>query len=113
MAIKTFCPQSLVSCVCPRGFAGVYCEEDIDYCADHLCSEHGVCLDQQNNYTCRCLPGFEGRLCELETNECGSFPCANGATCVDLISDYQCWCAPGFEGMRLSKINVCLFAAGG
>lgn len=106
-------PQSFASCVCPGGFTGVYCEEDIDYCLDHLCSEHAVCLDQQNNYTCRCRPGFEGPLCEQETNECDSFPCINGATCVDLTSDYQCRCPPGFAGTRPSKLSVHLFTARG
>lgn len=102
-AIKTFL-QSLASCVCPRGFAGVYCEQDIDDCVDHRCSEHGVCLDQQNNYTCLCLPGFEGRFCQMETNECNSVPCARGATCVDLISDYRCLCPPGFEGENTKEV---------
>lgn len=101
--------QSFASCVCPPGFTGVYCEQDFDYCADHRCSEHGVCLDQQNNYTCLCMPGFEGPLCQLETNECDSVPCAHGATCVDLISDYHCQCPPGFEG---ENTNVSQFTAG-
>ncbi|TKS85456.1 Fibropellin-1 Epidermal growth factor-related protein 1 [Collichthys lucidus] len=99
------CPQNLqngATCVDEidgyRGYTGIYCEEDIDYCVGHHCSEHGVCLDQRYNFTCRCMLGFEGSLCELETNECNSFPCASGATCVDLISDYRCHCPKGFEG---------------
>lgn len=92
--------------MCPPGFVGLYCEEDIDHCVDHLCSEHGVCLDLETNYTCLCLPGFEGQLCQLETNECDSFPCASGATCEDLISDYRCRCPLGFEGTRPSQANV-------
>lgn len=99
------------SCLCPRGYTGTYCEDDIDYCVGHSCSEHGVCLDLQYNFTCRCMLGYEGSLCELETNECSSFPCASGATCMDLISDYRCRCSPGFEGMRPSDSNVSLFVA--
>lgn len=100
---------SVSSCLCPRGYTGVYCEEDIDYCVDHCCSEHGVCLDQQYNFTCRCMLGFEGLLCEVETNECHGFPCLNGATCVDLIGDYRCHCPAGFEGTRPFNMNALLF----
>lgn len=99
----------VTSCLCPRGYTGLFCEQDIDYCVGHACSEHGVCLDQRYNFTCRCMPGFEGSLCELEINECSSFPCASGATCVDLISDYLCHCPPGFEGMWLSDVTESLF----
>uniref|UniRef100_A0A3P9H6N2 EGF-like domain-containing protein n=1 Tax=Oryzias latipes TaxID=8090 RepID=A0A3P9H6N2_ORYLA len=84
-------------CLCPSGYTGVFCEEDIDYCVGHSCSEHGICLDHQYNFTCRCMLGFEGPFCEVETNECNSFPCSSGATCVDLISDYRCLCPLGFE----------------
>lgn len=101
----------VASCSCPRGYTGVYCEEDIDYCVGHRCSEHGVCVDRRHNFTCICTLGFEGPLCELETDDCGSFPCASGATCVDLISDYRCQCPPGFEGMRPSDAIVSLFTA--
>lgn len=93
------------------GYTGIYCEEDIDYCVGHRCSEHSVCLDQQHNFTCLCMLGFEGSLCELETNECNSFPCASGATCLDLISDYRCQCPPGFEGMKPADVNMSLFTA--
>lgn len=98
--------------MCPRGYTGFYCEEDIDYCVGHRCSEHSVCLDQQDNFTCLCMLGFEGPLCELETNECNSFPCKNGATCVDLMSDYHCQCPPGFEGTRLSAIHEAVYSCG-
>lgn len=101
----------MASCSCPTGYTGIYCEEDIDYCVGHRCSEHSICLDRQHNFTCLCMLGYEGPLCELETNECHSFPCASGATCVDLISDYRCQCPPGFEGMRPSDVNVSLFTA--
>uniref|UniRef100_A0A3B3CYF6 Eyes shut homolog n=1 Tax=Oryzias melastigma TaxID=30732 RepID=A0A3B3CYF6_ORYME len=94
-------------CLCPSGYTGVFCEEDIDYCAGHSCSEHGVCLDQQYNFTCRCMLGFEGPFCEVETNECNSFPCSSGATCVDLISDYRCHCPLGFERTCSHNVNDC------
>uniref|UniRef100_A0A3P9QGN3 EGF-like domain-containing protein n=1 Tax=Poecilia reticulata TaxID=8081 RepID=A0A3P9QGN3_POERE len=90
--------REIFYCLCPSGYTGVYCEQDIDYCVDSRCSEHGVCLDQRYNFTCRCMLGYEGPLCDVEANECNSFPCSNGATCEDLISDYRCHCPPGFEG---------------
>uniref|UniRef100_A0A3Q3B5J0 Eyes shut homolog n=1 Tax=Kryptolebias marmoratus TaxID=37003 RepID=A0A3Q3B5J0_KRYMA len=94
-------------CLCPSGYTGVYCELDIDYCVHSPCSEHGVCLDQQSNFTCRCMLGFEGPLCEVEANECISFPCSNGATCEDLISDYRCHCLLGFERTCSQNVNDC------
>lgn len=88
----------LTSCRCPLGFTGPYCEVDVDYCVGHKCSEHGICLDQEQNYTCRCQPGYEGSYCERRVNQCRSSPCVNGASCIETAHGYQCLCAPGFEG---------------
>ncbi|CDR00232.1 unnamed protein product [Oncorhynchus mykiss] len=80
---------------------------DVDNCIGHHCSEHGVCLDQQYNYTCRCELGFQGSYCEQETDECKNSPCVNGATCEDVIGGYQCHCPPGFEGRPTVCYHTC------
>uniref|UniRef100_A0A3Q2YCK1 Eyes shut homolog n=1 Tax=Hippocampus comes TaxID=109280 RepID=A0A3Q2YCK1_HIPCM len=98
-------------CLCPIGFSGSFCEKDVDYCVDHSCSEHGICVGQRWNFTCRCALGYEGALCELETNECDILPCANGATCEDLVGDYRCHCSTGFEHHGSdcsSSVNPCV-----
>ena len=91
-------------CVCPLGWAGPFCEVDIDECIDNnSCLNGATCVDQPppaNGYVCECAQGWEGLHCEHNIDECLKFPCQNGATCTDSVNhlDYTCTCVPGFSG---------------
>ena len=43
------------NCLCPRGFDGIRCEIDINYCANNPCLHGGTCTDFVNSYVCTCL----------------------------------------------------------
>ena len=47
-------------CLCPAGYSGDSCEQDVDDCANQPCANHGKCIDQINYYICECQPGFIG-----------------------------------------------------
>ena len=56
--------QSVEKCICPIGFHGEHCEENIDNCIGVYCSGRGVCDDGINTYKCSCYDGFYGFYCE-------------------------------------------------
>ncbi|XP_027058484.1 fibulin-1-like, partial [Pocillopora damicornis] len=49
-------------CMCPVGYKGLTCDEDIDECAtrEHSCSADGVCSNVKGSYKCGCKPGYSG-----------------------------------------------------
>ena len=49
------------SCVCPSGFSGRTCDENIDDCVGVDCG-NGRCFDLVNDYTCICNDGWSGKL---------------------------------------------------
>uniref|UniRef100_A0A8C9V612 Crumbs cell polarity complex component 2 n=1 Tax=Scleropages formosus TaxID=113540 RepID=A0A8C9V612_SCLFO len=85
-------------CVCPPGFTGETCSEDVDDCKYLPCRNGGTCKDQTNAYQCLCLPGFTGVDCEVNIDECQSEPCQNGARCEDSVSGYKCRCPEAGPG---------------
>ena len=95
-------------CVCPPGFSGVNCQDNIDDCAVNPCQNGGTCIDFVGDYKCYCLAGFTGTHCEQNVNECAINPCANGGTCHDSVNDFVCACPPGFSGKDCStEVNEC------
>ncbi|KAL0969610.1 hypothetical protein UPYG_G00229770 [Umbra pygmaea] len=94
------------SCTCPAGFAGDFCEIDIESCDPNPCANGGNCTDQGATFTCTCPAGFEGLTCNITDGDaispCGSAPCGNGGTCVrgnqtSEAGTYHCLCLPGFS----------------
>uniref|UniRef100_A0A8C6ULA4 Neurogenic locus notch homolog protein 1 n=1 Tax=Neogobius melanostomus TaxID=47308 RepID=A0A8C6ULA4_9GOBI len=93
-------------CVCPSGYFGASCDQDIDIdeCASTPCKNGAKCTDGPNKYTCECTEGYTGRHCETDINECYSDPCHYG-TCVDGLASFSCHCKPGYTG-RLCETNI-------
>ena len=51
------------SCVCPLGYIGANCGQNIDECAAMPCQNGGRCQDGVNAYTCACVGGYTGLTC--------------------------------------------------
>ena len=57
-----------VSCQCPDGTAGAFCEALTQSCAQaNPCSMYGACLDQGGLVRCACDPGYAAWSCEHGT----------------------------------------------
>lgn len=45
-------------CQCDRGYAGIYCEQDINDCilpsGDSPCQHRGQCIDEVDKFVCNC-----------------------------------------------------------
>ncbi|GAB6032299.1 hypothetical protein CHUAL_010938 [Chamberlinius hualienensis] len=90
-------------CNCSEGFAGQFCEVDIDECEDITCANGGTCVDGVAKFSCHCQPGYEGARCEFDIDECSSYPCQNGGTCTDMIAAYSCVCSSNYTGVNCEK----------
>ncbi|KAL4237886.1 Protocadherin Fat 4 [Mactra antiquata] len=96
-------------CICPAGYNGTVCEEDINDCQPDPCQNNATCIDGVDEYTCICLPGFNGTDCEIDIDDCATKPCQNNSTCVDGVGEYTCICLPGFNGTNCEiDIDECL-----
>nr|XP_022340062.1 slit homolog 2 protein-like isoform X3 [Crassostrea virginica] len=97
------------TCVCPAGFHGDKCENEINACFINPCL-NGVCevLDH-GRFRCKCDNGYRGDRCEINIDDCKGHACMNNASCVDLVEGYTCLCAPGYTGkMCQQKIRYCV-----
>lgn len=114
------------TCVCPRGWTGRNCSDNIDECSadPSPCQNGAACSDcvpvpnvavvdpmEQANpvcslgYMCACPEGFFGDNCEVDVDYCVSSPCENGASCHDIMGEagYNCTCPSGFAGVNCEE----------
>ncbi|CAH4035210.1 unnamed protein product [Pieris brassicae] len=91
------------SCACPAGYAGDYCQIDIDECENNQCQNGATCKDDVAKYLCLCPNGYDGVFCEHDIDECESSPCANGARCIDLPGAFECECGTEWAGPRCQR----------
>lgn len=78
------------ACVCPEGYEGQYCENEVDPCDNVDCFNGGVCVDG----TCDCPPGYEGVDCGTMVDPCVDVDCGANGVCVE----GDCICDAGYEG---------------
>uniref|UniRef100_A0AAY4BX72 Cadherin EGF LAG seven-pass G-type receptor 1 n=1 Tax=Denticeps clupeoides TaxID=299321 RepID=A0AAY4BX72_9TELE len=91
-------PVTGLRCRCPPGFAGDYCETEVDLCYSGPCRNNGRCHGREGGYTCECLEDFTGEHCELNarSGRCVPGACKNGGRCVDLlVGGFVCQCPDG------------------
>ncbi|KAJ8374025.1 hypothetical protein SKAU_G00046050 [Synaphobranchus kaupii] len=91
-------PINGLRCRCPPGFAGDYCETEVDLCYSAPCLNNGRCHSREGGYTCECLEDFTGEHCEVNARSGRCIPgvCKNGGRCVDLlVGGFMCQCPAG------------------
>lgn len=86
-------------CRCRQGFAGKFCDKDVDECSPNPCVDGAKCTNLVGDFKCHCPPGATGKRCDQRVNACASNPCQNGAICRDRgKARPQCVCKAGFKG---------------
>ncbi|XP_017318641.1 fibrillin-2 isoform X1 [Ictalurus punctatus] len=99
-------------CLCSNGYRsnGKSCE-DINECADGICSTSSNCVNTPGSYQCTCKEGFVGNgITCVDVNECsGKNLCDPNALCINMLGSYECSCRSGFlgEGFQCTDINEC------
>ncbi|KAL4236643.1 biological adhesion [Mactra antiquata] len=91
-------------CICPRGFTGVFCQENINECGGNPCLNGGICTDLVDDFKCDCPPGFTSKKCETNINDCFGNPC-NSGICLDENNGFTCICDNGFTG-KVCDVNI-------
>ncbi|XP_034642216.1 von Willebrand factor D and EGF domain-containing protein-like [Trachemys scripta elegans] len=85
-------------CICPNGFDGNFCQENINDCKPNSCGS-GMCVDSVDSYTCKCPAGLKGLTCQEDVNECEENLCFPGVSCINTFGSYICGtCPTGMEG---------------
>ena len=88
------------------GYAGAFCETDIDECLDNMtCMNGGICSNTMGGFMCDCsLIDFEGDNCETMIDDCDGIDCLNGGTCVDGNRVFTCDCAEGWTNDAMTGL---------
>lgn len=97
------------TCVCPAGFHGDKCENEINACFINPCLNGACEVLDHGRFRCKCNNGFQGDRCETNIDDCKGHACMNNGSCIDLVEGYTCQCGPGYTGkMCQQKIRYCV-----
>ena len=89
--------------MCPSGYNGSLCDEDIDECENRPCA-NGKCKNTNDSFECECDDGYDGPPCDID--DCRNLPCQNGGTCKDSgTGSYECTCASGWTGKNCTDVD--------
>ncbi|XP_076822074.1 protein crumbs-like isoform X2 [Clavelina lepadiformis] len=100
----------LYKCECFSPYEGVTCEDEIDFCENATCHNHGSCFSNKTtlDWQCACATGYGGRKCEKEIEPCSNTSCHHNGYCDDTINGFRCTCKEGYLGRRCEHYDVCL-----
>jgi hypothetical protein len=93
-------------CLCPIGYSGTNCEEDINECDPDPCQNGATCSETSDGmtltpgvYHCECADGYNGTDCDQVINQCDPDPCQNEGVCTQGVpGEYTCECGVGYQG---------------
>ncbi|XP_078342465.1 uncharacterized protein LOC144628269 isoform X2 [Oculina patagonica] len=91
-------------CVCPQGYSGSLCDQEISPCFPNPCHNGGQCTASADSYTCNCKAGFTSENCQDDINECDSDPCMNNGECKNTQGSYYCACPQGYLGINCQSV---------
>lgn len=106
-----------LSCNCPHGYTGEYCEIAIYECSNKACNNSGDCkvykaIGETASLVCKCHTGWKGDYCTIPypDDQCQSTDCKYGGECTVLDDGgYKCNCPPLTTGSTCEIVlNSCL-----
>ncbi|XP_063411483.1 uncharacterized protein LOC134694404 [Mytilus trossulus] len=117
IANTNYCNNTEGSCNCKTGWAGDYCESDVNECTrSTICQTFSMCENTNGSYVCVCDDGYFNYVdvCkECSSNTFGK-DCAQTCSCVVTNTDScnningSCICKTGWYGTTCSEdVNEC------
>lgn len=90
-----------MSCICPVGWTGTFCETDIDECTSELiCHPNATCTNTIGSYKCQCPMWLTGTNCYTSVDLCTSSPCQHNGVCIyEYGGALTCRCQSGYTGV--------------
>ncbi|KAK0424454.1 hypothetical protein QR680_008672 [Steinernema hermaphroditum] len=96
------------SCMCPYGYEGNLCQNEIPCVLSNPCNHGGECRPDPVDRTrakCRCLSIWKGERCETY-NPCHSVNCVHGNCTVLDVSKAKCLCEPGKARFHIPALDI-------
>ncbi|KAK3604083.1 hypothetical protein CHS0354_004688 [Potamilus streckersoni] len=84
-------------CVCPTGWSGKNCSDDVNECVLKPCLNGGNCNNTNGSYFCNCTSGWNGANCSDDVDECFKKTSGCQQTCLNTNGSYNCSCFLGFH----------------